>query len=289
MAEPDSDRAGGGHTRPGNFGRGWLLRCSGITAGVATHVLFAGTVWYLVWFLHGDSLAAPVVHAATALGIDLLLALQFALLHSLLLHPAVRQSLTRFIPRPFYGLFFCVTTCLSLLGLFAGWRSAEADVWRLDGPARIAMETAFVACWGALLYALYLSGFGYQTGFTPWWFWVRGAALPNREFRPRSLYRLLRHPVYLSFMGLIWLNPVMTLDRMLLAVIWSAYIFVGSVLKDRRMAYFLGETYHAYEMRVPGYPFLLTGPLARRLSEPAVVAGTIAEARPFAATARRAA
>jgi hypothetical protein len=43
---------------------------------------------------------------------------------------------------------------------------------------------------------------------------------------------VLPRPVYLSFLGLIWFAP---LDRVVLMSAWSAYIFVGSVLKDRRL------------------------------------------------------
>lgn len=232
----------------------------GIGAGVFTHGLFFFTVHRLFRFLHADSVVSP----AGSLWIDLSLALQFAICHSALLHPAARRRLGRWIPREFYGCFFCVATCITLLATFAGWRTAEPAVWRLAGRANFAVEAAFFASWVGLFYSLYLSGLGYQTGFTPWWHWLRGRELPSREFRPRSLYRLLRHPVYLSFLGLIWFNPVMTLDRLLLAVVWSGYIFVGSYLKDERLAYFLGRSYRDYQEQVPGYPLLPLGPLARR-------------------------
>ena len=76
-------------------------------------------------------------------------------------------------------------------------------------------------------------------------------------------YRVLRHPVYLSFLGLIWCVPLVTLDRVVLMVVWSAYIFVGSVLKDRRLLFFIGDEYRGYQSRVPGYPGIPFGPLAR--------------------------
>jgi len=43
----------------------------------------------------------------------------------------------------------------------------------------------------------------------------------------------------------------------------SDYIFVGSVLKDRRLLRFLGPIYRDYQARVPGYPGMPFGPLAR--------------------------
>ena len=122
---------------------------------------------------------------------------------------------------------------------------------------------AFLACWPALIYSLSLTGLGYQTGFTRWWAWVRRRKLARRAFEVRGAYHFLRHPIYLSFLGLVWLTPAVTLDRALLIGLWTGYIFLGSYLKDRRLEFYLGESYRKYQARVPGYPFFLFGPLAK--------------------------
>lgn len=240
-----------------------MRRAAGIAVGVGTHALFALTVWYLFRFLRGWEGTAPATSATSALLVDAFLAVQFAVPHSALLHPAVRERLTRWIPRPFYGCLHCMVTCVSLLAAIFGWQTVPAVVWSPDGFARDAILCAFYGSWAALLYSLHLSGLGYQTGWTPWWHWLRGVPLPPRQFQPKSLYRWMRHPVYLSFLGLIWFNPHFTADRLLLAGLWSVYIFAGSQLKDRRLLYYLGGKYRAYQSRVPGYPFISAGPLAR--------------------------
>ena len=52
-------------------------------------------------------------------------------------------------------------------------------------------------------------------------------------------------------------------DRVVLIGCWTASIFIGSVLKDRRLARSLGEDDRASQARVPGYPGIPFGPLAR--------------------------
>jgi hypothetical protein len=69
--------------------------------------------------------------------------------------------------------------------------------------------------------------------------------------------------VYLSFLGLIWLRPAMTLDHAILTSVWTPYIFIGSVLKDQRMVFHLGDRYRDYQSRVTGYVGMPAGPLAR--------------------------
>ncbi len=235
-----------------------MRRIFGIAAGVVTHALFACTLWRLVPFLWGS---AP--HVVGSLGIDLLLAGQFGVIHSILLHPATRKRLEPFISTSFYGLFFCAVTCLQLLPMMAYWHSSPLVIWHFTGWGRGAVLAGYIGAWVLLHYALFLNGIGYQTGFTPWWNWVRGRPAARRPFRMVGVYRLLRHPTYLAFMGTVWFTPTVTLDRVILIAIWTTYIFVGSWLKDRRLEYYMGETYRAYEAEVPGYPGMILGPLAR--------------------------
>ncbi len=237
-----------------------LHRQLGIAFGVLTHLLFIVTVAYLFQFLSGP--AAPVAKSGN-LAIDLLLAVQFAAPHSVLLHPTIRERLGAIIGPAFYGCFFCCVTCGSLLLTIAAWQSSPIVFWQLTSARCTAVQAAFLASWAALLYSLHLNGLGYQTGFTPWWNWVRRRPAKPRLFRPRGAYHWLRHPVYLSFLGLLWFVPLMTLDRALLTLSWTAYIFMGSWLKDRRLEYYLGDTYREYQARVPGYLGMPFGPLAR--------------------------
>lgn len=240
-----------------------VRRAAGIAAGVLTHVLFAGTVWYLFWFLRLME-GRPAFSQTDALLIDSGLALQFAIPHSILLHPATRTRLSRWITSPFYGLFFCAVTCLSLLLTIALWQNAQPVVWDLTGMAGALMQTGFLLSWIALFYSLAISGLGYQTGLTPWLAWMRRQQPGPRRFSEVGWYRWFRHPIYLSFLGLIWFTPRMTLDHALLTGIWTVYIFVGSWLKDRRLEFYAGDAYREYESRVPGYPLMTTGPLGLR-------------------------
>jgi len=258
-----------------------MRRAAGILFGVAAHLLFAFTVWHLVWFLKGPSITGGG-QASVAFGVvsDAILAGIFALPHSLLLLPSVRKRLLAAgIAGPLYGCFFCVVTCLMLLLAIFCWQPMTAIVWRWPAPLDRCIAWAFVASWGALLYSLYLTGLGWQTGFTPWWRWVRGQRPPARPFVPQSVYRFLRHPVYLSFLGLVWFVPVVTLDRAVLIAVWTVYIFVGSVLKDRRLLFYVGDEYHRYQSLVPGYPGMPFGPLARVPLAGSVSLGTALSSR----------
>ncbi|MBI1348618.1 hypothetical protein GC163_20285 [bacterium] len=235
------------------------FRVAGVTFGVVTQSLFAVTVVFLYQFLREPQ----GTDSRWAVAIDLGLVLQFAVSHSVLLLPSVKSRLSRWIQREFYGSFFCVVTCVSLGLTFWQWRSFGPTLWSASGAVANLIQLGFLGSWVALFYSLWLTGLGYQTGLTEWWYWLRRRPLPRRGFQERGAYRWLRHPVYLSFLGLLWFTPHMTADHALLTGVWTIYIFIGSVLKDQRLVYFLGESYRAYARRVPGYPFFFLGPLAK--------------------------
>jgi protein-S-isoprenylcysteine O-methyltransferase Ste14 len=230
--------------------------------GWGTHALFAVMVFYLFAFLKGVD-DPPSTVSITALTIDVVVALQFAVVHSVLLQPQVRERLTQFVPSPAYGVMFCLATTASLAAMMVAWQPSGAAIWHFSGPAQAVFYGGYYASWILMFYSLAFSGYGYQTGWTTWYPWSRGRVVPVREFRPRNIYLLFRHPVYLSFLGLVWFTPCMTYDRVVLTTIWTAYIFYGSHLKDRRMLHYLGDRYRAYQSQVPGYPGIVVGPLGR--------------------------
>jgi methanethiol S-methyltransferase len=243
------------------------MRAFWIVFGVATHALFVLTVLRLFPFLEGrdriTGLLAGRVSSAGTLWLDALLAIQFALIHSWLLWPRTRARLTRQVPSPLYGCFFCVLTCGSLLLTIEAWQRSPVVLWRFSGVAGLSVGVGFLLSWAALFYSLSLTGLGYQTGWTPWWAWLRGRSLTRGWPEPRGVYRFFRHPIYASFLGLVWLTPTMTLDRAVLVAVWTVYIFVGSHLKDRRLVHYVGDPYRHYQARVPGYPLLPFGPLGK--------------------------
>jgi protein-S-isoprenylcysteine O-methyltransferase Ste14 len=67
----------------------------------------------------------------------------------------------------------------------------------------------------------------------------------------------------MSFLGLIWFTPTMTLDHAVLTAVWTVYIYLGSHAKDQRMLRFVGDQYREYASRISGLPLIGIGPLLR--------------------------
>jgi methanethiol S-methyltransferase len=80
---------------------------------------------------------------------------------------------------------------------------------------------------------------------------LHGRAARPEAFVVRGPYRWVRHPLYSCILVLFWTNPEITADRLLLSLLWTAWILVGAVLEERDLIAEFREPYRAYRQRVP--------------------------------------
>lgn len=246
-----------------------MTRAVWLAVGLGAQVAFHLLVPALMWFMQFGAAREPRPPLAPAWGwwpeaaLDLGLVLAFAVPHSILLAPPVRAWLARRMPAQLYGSLFTWATTASLVLLIAAWRPIPGDLWRLEGAAEMAMLVAAALAWLGLGYSMWLTGFGWQTGWTSFHAWWRHRADPPRGLLRHGAYAVFRHPIYLSFAAIAWTSPVMDRGHLLLSLAMTAYCLAGSVIKDRRLCRYLGDDYRRYMAAVPGWPGLPRGPLGR--------------------------
>ena len=66
-----------------------------------------------------------------------------------------------------------------------------------------------------------------------------------------GVYAFVRHPLYSAGLVFIWLTPEMTLNRLVLWVVFSIYIVIGAYFEERKLLRDFGEEYAAYKARTP--------------------------------------
>ena len=122
---------------------------------------------------------------------------------------------------------------LVLLLLYWQWRPMPAPIWIVHNPL-IASALNATAWFGwSLLFAstFMLNHFELQ-------------------FRTPLLYRLIRHPLYLSFLLAFWATPSMTAGHLLFAVATTGYILIAIQLEERDLIDIFGEQYRRYRQQV---------------------------------------
>ena len=66
-----------------------------------------------------------------------------------------------------------------------------------------------------------------------------------------GLYRYVRHPLYSAGLVFLWLTPLMTLNRFVLYLCLTLYIFIGVGFEERKLIREFGKDYLDYKARTP--------------------------------------
>ena len=68
-----------------------------------------------------------------------------------------------------------------------------------------------------------------------------------------SLYKLIRHPLYVGWFVFFWVTPDMSVGHLLMALGTTAYILVAITFEERDLGELLGPEYRSYRARTPKF------------------------------------
>ena len=140
---------------------------------------------------------------------------------------------------------------------FAGIRSAYIPGILTAAGTTCAYATVYAAYglygfgWALVLLATFLINHFDLFGLRQVWFHLRGLPYRPLPFRGTTLYRFVRHPLYVGWITLFWATPTMTATRLLFAVMTTAYILIAIQFEERDLVAEHGRRYAEYRRRVP--------------------------------------
>jgi protein-S-isoprenylcysteine O-methyltransferase Ste14 len=73
----------------------------------------------------------------------------------------------------------------------------------------------------------------------------------NENIVTGGLYKYVRHPLYSAGLVFLWLTPVMTVNRLVLYLCLTLYIFIGVRFEERKLIREFGQDYLEYKSRTP--------------------------------------
>ncbi len=241
--------------------------------GVAAYVLFLGVFTYMAGFLlgfivpkgindPGNGHPPPI---AAAIFINLLLIALFGFFHSLLARDRVKRLLLRILPQPAERSTYVVQSSLCLGLAMWQWQPLPGIIWDLHGTAAILAYAFFAMGTVIVLWSTFLIDHFELFGLRQIWTHLRGQNMPAPMFRKPSLYKIVRHPMQLGIIILVFATPQMTVGHLLFASAMTAYIFVGLHFEERALTREFGDDYRAYQSTVP-FLFPRLFPASRRRS-----------------------
>jgi methanethiol S-methyltransferase len=218
------------------------------------------TVWigggslalFAYFLLFGAPLSVSIARSEPArLAWDALLCLIFFLQHSGMIRRGVKDRITRRIPAACYPVLYSIASGVALIALVLLWQPSDRFLFRLGDAGR--WVAAFVAI-GAI--AGFAWGVRSLQCFDPFGRLAleageRGGAPPPPVFVAAGAYRVVRHPLYLFMLVLIWSAPRFPTDQLLFNVLWTLWIVVGTKLEERDLVEEFGDTYRRYQESVP--------------------------------------
>jgi protein-S-isoprenylcysteine O-methyltransferase Ste14 len=169
-----------------------------------------------------------------ALLLDTFLCLAFFIQHSIMAQKPYRQRLARFLPKEkYYGALYAIASGVFALALVVFWQEF------------FALSIAGVA------WTIWALGIFVNFRLHPIIDDLHGTEPQPKPLVVRGPYRWVRHPLYLSALLMIWSYPGLTLDRLLLNLLFTVWVIVATLLEERDLVAGYGEAYRSYQRKVP--------------------------------------
>ena len=231
----------------------WLILLYGLTA----YGMFLGVFLYAVLFLGNFLLprtldSSPVSSIWFALGVNLALLTGFAFQHSGMARPAFKKWLTQWIPEPVERSTYVLMSNIAMILLFAFWQPMGGTIWHIDeSVARSAIIGLYFTGWAIVFLSTCAICHFDLFGVRQVWTYFRGQTYQHRPFKIPLPYRVVRHPLYVGWLLVIWASPMMTLAHLIFALVTTTYILVAIQLEERDLVNFFGKKYETYRSKVP--------------------------------------
>jgi methanethiol S-methyltransferase len=169
----------------------------------------------------------------------------FALHHSAMARTGAKRWLTRVIPADLERSVYVWIASLLFLAVCWMWEPIPGTAWDAGGVTMWGLRLVqLLGLWltlrtAAILDVLELSG-------------VRQIDRKARpvEFKAAGPFALVRHPIYLGWILLVFAAPLMTMSRLVFAVISSAYLIAAIPWEEQSLVEAFGDRYRTYQKQV---------------------------------------
>ena len=225
--------------------------------GIFSYLIFLGVFLYGLGFIGGfltpTSLdGVPTSSLGHALTVDLSLLAAFALQHSGMARPAFKLWWKRFVPEAAERSTYVLVSSLALVALYLFWQPIGGVIWSAsEGIARNSVIGLYLFGWLLLLYTTFLIDHFDLFGLKQVWRRLLDKSYRSPVFRTPSLYKVVRHPLYIGWLTIFWAAPTMTVAHLIFALVTTAYILIAIQLEERDLVSAFGTTYVDYRARTP--------------------------------------
>ncbi len=233
-----------------------MKRFTTLTYGILCYVVFLATFLYAIGFI-GNLIvpksidSVPTVSPATALMINTVLLVIFAVQHSVMARPFFKQAWLRIVPEAAERSTYVLCSSLAMILLFGLWQPIGGVIWDVDNAlGQNTLHFIYGAGWALVLASTFSIDHFDLFGLRQTLLYALGRKYEPPVFKQPVLYRIVRHPLYVGWVVVFWSTPTMTIAHLFFAVVTTLYTLIAIQLEE----YDLANThpqYSEYKRRVP--------------------------------------
>lgn len=167
----------------------------------------------------------------------------FALHHSIMARTGAKSWLTRVVPRDLERSVYVWIASLLFLAVCLLWQPLPGIVWQTYGPG-LFLYLAQIVGVALTVAAARIVGVRELAGLRQ--------PDPTRPvtFTTDGPFGIVRHPIYLGWVLMVFAYPVMTTSRLLFAIVSTAYLVIAIPLEERSLVDAYGDRYRTYQQQM---------------------------------------
>lgn len=182
---------------------------------------------------------------------DMILSILFFLQHSLMVRNWFKAWMIQFIPMNYFVAMFSIASGISLFVLMTLWQESSWIIIKCESSCYWLVRVVFfttLSLQGWALWSLKETDlFGINTLINP----PMQQSMKTESILMIGAYKWVRHPIYTTSILLLWLYPILTADRLLMNVLFTLWIIIGTKLEERDLVTKYGDAYKKYQSIVP--------------------------------------
>jgi methanethiol S-methyltransferase len=230
------------------------LVCS--VLGIVAFLWFWGFFLYATGFLLNlyvpksvDS--DPVNPLGFALANNSFLILLFGIQHSVMARKSFKKIMKKVMPDYFERSFYVLLSNLVLSAIFVFWQPITIPMWSITGliPKLLTYMIFALGC-VILIYSLLINDHFEFIGLRQIYLHLSKKEYTPVAFKMPSIYKHIRHPMYLGTLIVFWATPEMTLGHLLLALGMTLYTLIGVRFEEQDLSALYGDEYNRYMQTV---------------------------------------
>jgi len=167
----------------------------------------------------------------------------FALHHSIMARTGAKAWITRHLPRDLERSVYVWIASALFLAVCWMWQPLPGVIWETRGPG-LALYVAQAFGVALTLAAARIVGVWELAGVT------QPDLTRPIEFKADGPFAIVRHPIYLGWVLMVFATPVMTTSRLLFAVVSTLYLIAAIPFEERSLLEAFPEKYGAYQKQM---------------------------------------